>query len=118
MIAGLIIAAALAQPQPSPAAPQPVRPEAQCVRDRVEQSAALDVSARLLAAEIADRCSELISAETQTCSQTVSSDVTNRGAVLAYCERMLADIRGRRTAALERLAYQLLLVYRQQPSRQ
>lgn len=113
----LTFAAAFAQQPLSDQDPtQAIRPEAQCVRDRVEQSR-LDVSARLLAAEIADRCSELISAEAERCSETVAADVANREVAVAYCERMLADMRSRRAAALERLAYQLLLVHRQSTNR-
>lgn len=80
-------------------------PQTQCVLDRVSRLAKLDESARILAAQIADRCSEMIVLEHSDCGETQ-----------AYCNRIDAEGRAAMTATLERLAYQLLLLRRQSGS--
>ena len=101
MILEAVVAAAIAQQLPQ-VVTEPDRPEVQCVKERVQKSVGLDVSARLLAAEIADRCSELIPLKNEDC-----------GAAQSICERIIAETRAQQTKLLQRVTYQLLLVHRQ-----
>jgi hypothetical protein len=94
--------------QPSPAATE--RPELKCVVDRAAKDAPRDVSARLLAAEIADRCGELIPIEGEPCTAAA-------GSVEYYtCKRVAQiyeDTREQRIALLEKYAERFILLHRQ-----
>ena len=94
--------------QDVPSSSENVPPETKCVIDRVGRAAKLDESARLLAAEIADRCSELaLPNEDAKCTNP---------SIKSRCEAIIQDSRNGITSALEQLAYKLLLILRQSPS--
>jgi hypothetical protein len=74
-----------------------------CVVERVGKSAKVDESARVLAAQIADRCSERIVFDHAPCPADVQ----------ARCSQIDEDTRASLTGILERFAYQLLINARQ-----